>query len=78
MSLTAATNGPIVSPSDDIFSMESDAGIILTGENRRETCTSVTLSTTHLTWTDTGENTDLCGHLRCIIHFVRMASPLDS
>jgi hypothetical protein len=44
---TAGTNGHIVHPTVD-FSLESDGGMILTGENRRtrrKTCPSATLST---------------------------------
>jgi hypothetical protein len=43
------------SPPDDNMSMESDGGMILTGENRRtrkKTCPSATLSTTNPIWTD--------------------------
>jgi hypothetical protein len=36
------------------MSLESDGGMILTGENRRETCPSATLSTTNPTWIDPG------------------------
>jgi hypothetical protein len=46
------------------MSLESDGGMILTGENRRtrrKTCTSATLSTTNPTWIDPGANPGLCG-----------------
>jgi hypothetical protein len=46
------------------MSLESDGGIILTGENRRtrrKTCPSATLSTTNPTWTDQGANPGLLG-----------------
>jgi hypothetical protein len=45
------------------MSMESQSGIILTGENQRtwrKTCPSPTLSTTNLTWIDMGTNVGLC------------------
>jgi hypothetical protein len=48
---TAATNGPIVLPPNDILSLENDGGMILTGENERtrcKFCPNVTLSTTNL------------------------------
>jgi hypothetical protein len=41
------------------MSLESDGGMILTGENRRtlrKTCPSATLSTTNPTWIDPGAN----------------------
>jgi hypothetical protein len=44
--------------------LESDGGMILTGENRRtrrKTCPSVTLSTTNPTWIDPGANRGLRG-----------------
>jgi hypothetical protein len=46
------------------MSLESDGGMILTGENQKlgeKTCTSATLSTTSPTWTDPGANLGLCG-----------------
>jgi hypothetical protein len=46
------------------MSLESDGGMILTGENRiyrRKTCPSATSSITNLTWIDTIANTDLRG-----------------
>jgi hypothetical protein len=64
------------------MSLESDGGMILTGENRRtrrETCPSATLSTTNPTWIDQGANPGLRGErpatndlshvtaLRCIL-----------
>jgi hypothetical protein len=58
---TAATDGHIVHPPDDM-SLESDGGMILTGENRitrRETCPNATLSTTNPTWIDPGVNPGL-------------------
>jgi hypothetical protein len=54
--LTAATNGTIVRPLDDI-SAWCRGGIILTGENRtnrRKTCPSVTMSTRNPTWAEQG------------------------
>jgi hypothetical protein len=50
-------------PPDDV-SLESDGGMILTGENRRtrrKTCPSATLSTTNPTWIDPGANPGLRG-----------------
>jgi hypothetical protein len=44
------------------MSLESDGGMILTGENRRterKTCPSATLSTTNPTWIVLGANSDL-------------------
>jgi hypothetical protein len=44
--------------------IESHCGMIMTGENRRtrrKTCTSATLSTTNLTWTEPVANPFLCG-----------------
>jgi hypothetical protein len=44
------------------MSLESDGGMILTGENRRtrrKTCPSATLSITNPTWIDPGANPDL-------------------
>jgi hypothetical protein len=44
--------------------LESDGGMILTGENRRtqrKTCPSATSSTTNPTWTDPGANPGLRG-----------------
>jgi hypothetical protein len=44
--------------------MESNGGMILTGENQRtlrRTCSSATLSTTNPTWTDLGINLGLHG-----------------
>jgi hypothetical protein len=46
------------------MSLESDGGMILTGENhrtRRKTCPSATLSTTNPTWIDPGVNPGLRG-----------------
>jgi hypothetical protein len=46
------------------MSLESDGGIILTGENRitrRKTCPSTTLSTTNPAWIDPGPNPSLRG-----------------
>jgi hypothetical protein len=46
------------------MSMESDGGMILTGETRstrRKPCAGATLSTTNPTWIDTGANPDLRG-----------------
>jgi hypothetical protein len=46
------------------MSLESDGGMILTGENRRtrrETCPSATLPTTNPTWNDLGANPGLRG-----------------
>jgi hypothetical protein len=46
------------------MSLESDGGMILTGENlrtRRKTCPSVTLSTTNPTWIEPGANPVLRG-----------------
>jgi hypothetical protein len=46
------------------MSLESDGGIILTGENRRtrrKTCPSATLSTTNPTWIYPGANPGLSG-----------------
>jgi hypothetical protein len=46
------------------MSLESDGGMILTGENRRtrrKTCPSATMSTTNPTWIDPGVNTRLRG-----------------
>jgi hypothetical protein len=47
-----------------MMSLESDGGMILTGESRRprrKTCHSATLSTTNPTWIDPGANPDQCG-----------------
>jgi hypothetical protein len=46
------------------MSLESDGGMILTGENRRtwrKTCPSATLYTTNPTWIDPGANPGLRG-----------------
>jgi hypothetical protein len=46
------------------MSLESDGGMILTGENRRtqrKICPSATLSTTNPTWIDPGANPGLRG-----------------
>jgi hypothetical protein len=46
------------------MSVESDGGMILTGENRRtrrKTCPSAILSTTKPTWIDPGANPGLRG-----------------
>jgi hypothetical protein len=46
------------------MSLESDGGMILTGENRRtrrKTCPSATLFTINPTWIDPGANPDLRG-----------------
>jgi hypothetical protein len=46
------------------MSLESDGGMILTGENRRtriKTCPSVTFSTTNPSWTDSDANPGLRG-----------------
>jgi hypothetical protein len=46
------------------MSLESDDGMILTGENRRtqrKTCSSATLSTTNPTWIEPGANPGLSG-----------------
>jgi hypothetical protein len=46
------------------MSLESDGGMILTGENRRtrrKTCPSATLSATNPTWIDPGVNPGLRG-----------------
>jgi hypothetical protein len=46
------------------MSLESDGGMILTGENirtQRKTCPSATLSTTNNTWIDPGANLGLRG-----------------
>jgi hypothetical protein len=46
------------------MSLESDGGMILTGENRRtqrKTCPIATLSTTNPTWIDPGANPGLRG-----------------
>jgi len=43
--------------------MESNSGMILTGDNRRtrrKTCHSATLFATNPTWTDAGANLGLC------------------
>jgi hypothetical protein len=61
---TAATNGPIVLPSDYIWVWGSGGMMILTGENRRtrrKTCPSATLSTTNPTWFDPAANPGLRG-----------------
>jgi hypothetical protein len=51
---TAATNGHIAHPSDDM-NLESDGGRILAGENRRiRNCPTATLSTTRPTWIEPG------------------------
>jgi hypothetical protein len=53
-----------ITHSPDGMSLESDGGMILTGENRRtrrKTCPSATLSTTNPTWTDLGANPGLRG-----------------
>jgi hypothetical protein len=50
--------------SPDDMSLESDGGMILTGENRRtrrKTCPSATLSTTKPKWVDLGGNPGLRG-----------------
>jgi hypothetical protein len=58
---TAATNRPIIHPAGDIaWSMDSNGGIILTGEKRRplrKTCPSATSSI----WTEPGANPGLRG-----------------
>jgi hypothetical protein len=59
---TAATNGPIVHPPDNM-SMKSHGGMILTEENRRnsgKTCLNATVSIIP-TWTDPGANPRLRG-----------------
>jgi hypothetical protein len=46
------------------MSLETDGGMILTGENRRtreKNCPSATLSTTNPTWIDSGVNPGLRG-----------------
>jgi hypothetical protein len=46
------------------MSLDSDGGMILTGENRRtrrRTCSSAILSTTSPTWIDPDANPGLCG-----------------
>jgi hypothetical protein len=46
------------------MSLESDGGMILTGENRRtrrKTCLSAASSITNTTWIDPGSNPDLRG-----------------
>jgi hypothetical protein len=46
------------------MSLESDGGMILTGENRRtrrKTCPSATLSSINPAWIDTGANPGLRG-----------------
>jgi hypothetical protein len=58
---TAAPNGHTVHP---LHELESNGGMILTGENRRtrrKNCPSATLSTTNPTWIDLGANPGLCG-----------------
>jgi hypothetical protein len=53
-----------ITHSPDDMSLESDGGIILTGENRstrRKTCPSATLSTTNPTRIDPGANPGLRG-----------------
>jgi hypothetical protein len=48
----------------DDTSLESDSGMLFTGENRRtlrKTCPSATLSTTNPTWIDLGANPGLRG-----------------
>jgi hypothetical protein len=51
-----------ITHSQDDMSLESDGGMILTGENRRtrrKTCPSVTLSTINTTWIDLDANPGL-------------------
>jgi hypothetical protein len=58
---TAATNGHIVHTPDDM-GLESDGGMLLTGENertRRKPCPSAILSTTNPVWIDPGANPGL-------------------
>jgi hypothetical protein len=53
-----------ITHSPDDMSLESDGGMILTGENRttrRKTCPSATLSTTNPTWTDLGAKPGIRG-----------------
>jgi hypothetical protein len=60
-SLNSAANGHIVHTPDDM-SLDSDGGMILTGENRRtrrKPCPSSTLSTTDPAWIDPGANPGL-------------------
>jgi hypothetical protein len=59
--------------SPDDMSLESDGGIILTGENRRtrrKTCPSATLSTTNSTWIDPDANhvTSYCKHILVVFN----------
>jgi hypothetical protein len=61
---TAATNGPIVYPPRWYMSVDSHGEMILTEDTRnirRKFCSSATLSTTNLTWTDPGANPDFRG-----------------
>jgi hypothetical protein len=67
---TAATNGPIVHPPDDIW-VRSYGGMILTGENLRtlrETFPNATLPTTNPTWTDPVANPGPLGEKLANIH----------
>jgi hypothetical protein len=70
---TAVTNGHIVL-SPRYMSLESDGGMILTGEDgrtRRKTCSNATLSTTNPTWIDLGANPCLRGEkpaTNCLSH----------
>jgi hypothetical protein len=53
-----------ITHSPDDISLESDGGMILTGENRRaprKTCPSATLSTTNPIWIDRGAKPGLRG-----------------
>jgi hypothetical protein len=56
------------------MNVESDGGMILTGENRRtqrKTCPSATLSITNPTWIDPGANLGLSGEMlatNCLSH----------
>jgi hypothetical protein len=53
-----------ITHSADDMSLESDGGMILTGENRRtrrKTCPSATLSTINPTWIEPGANPSLRG-----------------
>jgi hypothetical protein len=63
MSVTAANNGPVVHPPDDM-SKKSHGGMILTGETKvlaEKPVPVLVCPPKFPTWTDRGANTDLRG-----------------
>jgi hypothetical protein len=57
---TAATNGPIVHPPDNIWVWRATVEWE-TRRTRRKTCPSATMSTINSTWNGAGANPGLCG-----------------